>query len=66
MTLIWTVNREGLHFEFHLAVSGAAWFPKLGGSWLVSGVISRVTVIITHIGGHISPLIHTHEPPRRK
>ena len=36
----------------------------LGGSWVViSGVISRVTVIITHIRGLITLLITTHEPP---
>ena len=36
----------------------------LGGSWVViSGVISRVTIVITHIGGLITPLITTHEPP---
>ena len=39
---------------------------QLGGSWVViSGVISRVTVFITHIRGLITPLITTHEPPRR-
>ena len=36
----------------------------LGGSWVVlSGVISRVTVIKTHIRGLITPFITTHEPP---
>ena len=36
----------------------------LGGSWVViSGVISRVTIIITHIRGLITLLITTHEPP---
>ena len=36
----------------------------LGGSWVViSGVISRVTIVITQIRGHITPLITTHEPP---
>ena len=36
----------------------------LGGSWVVrSGVISRVTIVITHIRGLITPLITTHEPP---
>ena len=36
----------------------------LGGSWVViHGVISRVTVLITHIRGLITPLIATHEPP---
>ena len=38
----------------------------LGGSWLViSGVISRVTIIITHTRGLITLLITTHEPPSR-
>ena len=36
----------------------------LGGSWVViSGVISRVTMVITHIRGLITLLITTHEPP---
>ena len=38
----------------------------LGGSWVViSRVISRVTILITHIRGLITPLITTHEPPSR-
>ena len=38
----------------------------LGGSWVViSGVISRVTILITHIRGLITLLITTHEPPSR-
>ena len=40
--------------------------PLLGGSWVViSGVISRVTVTITHIVGLITPFVTTHEPPSR-
>ena len=36
----------------------------LGGSWLVvSRVISRITIVITHIKGLITPHITTHEPP---
>ena len=36
----------------------------LGGSCVViSGVISRVTIVITHTKGLISPLFTTHEPP---
>ena len=36
----------------------------LGGSWVViSGVIGRVTIIITHIRELITPFITTHEPP---
>ena len=38
--------------------------PLLGGSWVViSGVISRVSKVITHIKGLITLLITTHEPP---
>ena len=36
----------------------------LGGFWVVvSGVISRVLIVITHIRGLITSLITTHEPP---
>ena len=36
----------------------------LGGSWVViSRVISRVAILITHIRGLLTPLITTHEPP---
>ena len=39
----------------------------LGGSWVViSGVISRVTMHITHIRGLIALLISTHEPTSRR
>ena len=38
----------------------------LGGSWVViTRVISRATVVKTHIRGFITPLITTHEPPSR-
>ena len=38
----------------------------LGGSWVViSGLISRVSIVITHTRGLITPLIATHEPPSR-
>ena len=38
----------------------------LGGSWVViSRVISRVTILITHIKGLITRLRTTHEPPSR-
>ena len=37
--------------------------PLLGGSGVVrSGVLSRVTILITHIGGLITPLMTTPEP----
>ena len=36
----------------------------LGGSWVViSGVISKVTIVMTHIRGLITLLITAHEPP---
>ena len=36
----------------------------LGGSWgLISRVISRETILITHIRGLITPLVTTPEPP---
>ena len=38
----------------------------LGGSWVViSGDISKVTIVIIHIRGLITPLVTTHEPPSR-
>ena len=38
----------------------------LGGSWVViSGVIRKVTTVITHLRGLITPLLTTHEPPSR-
>ena len=38
----------------------------LGGSWVViSGVISKVTIVITHIRELVTVLITTHEPPSR-
>ena len=43
----------------HLLVS------LLGGSWVViTRVLSRITIVITHIRGLIAPPITTHEPPR--
>ena len=30
---------------------------------MISGVISRVTILITHIRGLVTPLITTHDPP---
>ena len=40
--------------------------PLLGGSWVVlSKVLSRVTMLISHIRGLITPLITAHEPPSK-
>ena len=42
----------------------SAAMSTLGGSWVViSRVISKATIIITHNRGLITPLITTHEPP---
>ena len=39
-------------------------FSFLGGSWVaISGVLSRLTIVITHIRELITPHITTHEPP---
>ena len=35
----------------------------LGGSWVV--VISRATILVTHILGLVTPLITNYEPPSR-
>ena len=41
-------------------------FHLLGGSWVaISGVLSNVTIVITHIRALITPLITTHAPPSR-
>ena len=32
---------------------------------VISRAISRVTILITHIRGLVTPLITTHEPPSR-
>ena len=38
----------------------------LGSSWVViSGVISKVAILITLIRGLITPLMTTHEPPSK-
>ena len=40
--------------------------PALGGSWVeINGVMSRGTILITHIQGLITQVITTHEPPSR-
>ena len=45
---------------------GAQDWGLLGGSWaVISGVISRGTIVITRIRGLIALLITTHEPPSR-
>ena len=38
----------------------------LGGSWVaISGVTSRITIVITPVRGLVTPLITTHEPPSK-
>ena len=45
---------------------GAGFEFLLGGSRVViSRVISRLTIVVTHIRGLITPLITTREPPSR-
>ena len=42
------------------------WGVLLGSSWaVISGFISRVTIVIGHIKRLITLLITTHEPPCR-
>ena len=46
--------------------SEGVWGALLGGSWIViNGLISRVTILISHIRGLITPPITTREPPSR-
>ena len=41
-------------------------FYRVGGSWVaINGVINRVTILISHIRGLMTPLISTHEPPSK-
>ena len=60
-----------LQAQLAAAKAGGGLFP-LGKSYLevpilvvLSRVISRVTILVTHIRGLITPLISTHEPPSR-
>ena len=65
-TPLWPLE-AGLNHGLHLK-PGIPLRPStlLGGSWVViSRVVSRVTILITHIKGLISPFITTHEPPSR-
>ena len=58
---------KGSHLRPLWSMARALGLPSeilLGGSWVaISGVISRVTIVITHIRGLITPLITPHEPP---
>ena len=58
---------QGLGFRFRVRINkGTVQGSILGGSWVViSGVTSKVTIIITHIRALITPLITTHEPPSK-
>ena len=50
--------------SFHFKALGSLVALLLGGSWVViSGVRSKVTILITLVRGLITPLITTHEPP---
>ena len=58
------MSRRILHPESRLGEFGIVYSSLLEDSWVViSGVISRATIIITPIMELISPLITTHEPP---
>ena len=53
---------KGLGFAGSVFAFGTA--SILGGSWVViNGLISRVTILLSHIRGLITPLRTTHEPP---
>ena len=55
-------GNEKLLRDFFLRLQES--YILLGGSRVViSTVISRVTILLTHIRGHITPIITTHEPP---
>ena len=61
------MSRRILHPESRLGEFGIVYSSLLEGSWVViSGVISRATIIITPIRGLITLLITTHEPPSRR
>ena len=50
-------------WTLRVTLSPAEGTAILGGSWVViSGVISRVTIVITQIRGLITPLITTPKP----
>ena len=58
------MSRRILHPESRLGEFGIVYSSLLEGSWVViSGVISRATIIITPIMELIRPLITIHEPP---
>ena len=60
------VSYSGSYISTKLAPPPEDWFKSivLGGSWVVvSRVISRVTILITHIRGLITPLRNIHAPP---
>ena len=55
-------NLQLLYVRACLNKPGPGMLSIRGGSWVV---ISRVTILITHIRGLITPLITTCEPPSR-
>ena len=53
-------------YFFRKSEMSSTYQALLEGSWVViSGVRSRVTILITHIRGLITLLIATHEPPSK-
>ena len=63
----WPAGSSSLRCDLRVCRRATSW-PKtpLGGSWVViSGVISKVNIVITQVRGLITPLITTHEPPSK-
>ena len=57
-------NTTSYHYEDGRVATIGLSYSLLRGSWVViSGAISRVTIVITQIRRLITPLITTHEPP---
>ena len=52
-------------FDDYETASPCVCYPLGGSGVVISGVISRVTIVITWIRGLITPRIATHEPPSK-
>ena len=65
--MVFSCNFNKGAFQKQTVQNGTTEEPRfvLGSSWVViSGVISKVTILITLIRGLVTLLITTHEPPR--
>ena len=58
----WPRTREHMMQGFRARVSLSDCPALLGGSWVISRVLSRVTVVIAYTRGLMTPLKTTHEP----